>query len=280
MLKNRGTIILIFVLLFSKSIFGQAKGFINFKTSITEYFEKAKILPSKHIFSILPSVNQYPLILQSPSILFEQNHKRNLVGGIVNIVDAFYFSYEYTLKHAFLVETGFKYLNYYTGYTTNNWLVQSGPRGSTTSTFSTYSFDFGAGYRVKVNNNLRLIDVHVGFSAAYTDNKVGAGGESYTNELYQDGMGNTGTLEIYSFHVITKRFNLGYYLGLSKDIRVTDNLYLTARYHNSFGRNSIFSEHTFNYSLSTVGIVNEVKGVLTTKGQMYAVGLRWVFGDN
>ncbi|MFD1553640.1 hypothetical protein DNU06_17145 [Putridiphycobacter roseus] len=277
MLKNLRAILLIFIFLNTSNIYGQNNNFKKIETSINKYFEKAAIMPNKHILSILPSVNQYPIIFQSPPVLFEKDHKRNLVGGIVNIVDAFYFNYEYTLNHNIFVEAGFKYLNYYTSYGTNDWLIQSGHRGTSTSAYSTYSFDFGGGYRVVMKNNLRLFDVHIGFSTAFTDNKVGTGEESYLNEPYQDGMGNIGTLEIYSNYTITKRFNLGFYIGLSKDIRVTDNLYLTARYNNSFGQNNTFSEHTFAYSLSTYGIVNEVKGNLTTKGQMYAIGLRWVF---
>jgi hypothetical protein len=90
-------------------------------------------------------------------------------------------------------------------------------------------------------------------------------------------MGNEGDSEFLMQYTIKNRVNLGFYVGLSKDIRITENLFLTARFNNHFGSNSIISEHVFNYSLSTYGIIEEVRGNLTAKGRMLALGLRWIF---
>lgn len=256
----------------------QEKNSTKNKFSFDNWFEKSSIQPKKHILSILVSNNQYPLILQGPSTFLEQNLTQGFRIGNRPLIDAVYLNYQYSLKHHFFVETGFKYIKHYIGYKANRWFVNSaGTLKEIHSTYSTLSFDIGTGYRIIVNNNLRLFDVHTGVSLGFTDNKIGAGSNLSSSSTYIDAMGNVGTVELFAQQIITNRFNLGFYLGLSKDIRVTDNLYLTARYNNHFGKKSVISESTIYYSLSTVGIVNVVKANTTAKGKMYAVGLRWIF---
>lgn len=238
-------------------------------------YEKRLIHPNRHIFSLIASNNQYPLILRNPSGLLQQNFTRGFDS--FTLLDALYINYQYTLNDNFFVETGFKYLKYNYGYETNNWMVKYGQTSAFASLYSTFSFDFGSGYRVVVNNNLRLFDVHAGVSIGITDNPVGSGGSFNASSEYTDGMGSEGIFEINSSYSITNRINFGTYFVLSKDIRITDNLYLTARYHRHFGQRSEISEHTINYSLSTLNIQNEVRANLTAKGEMYGVGLRWVF---
>lgn len=275
MKKNTIISFVIFALFYSTMGLSQEKPNSKLKLAIKKYTSSTDFQINKHVFSVLASNNQYPLILKDPSAFLQQNFTRGI--DRYTVLDAVYLNYQYSLKHQFFSEFGFKYLKYFDGYRANPWLIQSGTTGFTQSVFSTLSFDFGFGYRIIVNNNLRLLDLHVGFTLAFTDSKVGSGRTEYYSGTYTDGMGNVGTNEIFYQYSITNRFSSGLYIGISKDVRLTENLYLTARYNNHFGRNSIISEHVFNYSLSTVGIVNEVKGNLTAKGQMYAVGLKWVF---
>ncbi len=243
--------------------------------SMNNWLDKSLIQPNKHILSILVSNNQYPLILQSSSAFLTQDFTRGLRKRPQ--VDAVYLNYQYSLKNNFFIEGGFKYLSYFTGFRANYGLISFGIAEVTSKAFNTFSFDIGLGYRILVNNKLRLFDFHSGFALGVTNNKVGSGGEEYLTGIYVDGMGNEGDSEFLMQYTIKNRVNLGFYVGLSKDIRITENLFLTARFNNHFGSNSIISEHVFNYSLSTYGIIEEVRGNLTAKGRMLALGLRWIF---
>lgn len=270
--------LLVSFLLFPISGSTQEKSSPKIKIGLNNWFDKSSIKPNEHIFSILASNNQYPLILLGPSVFLQQNFTRPFAFTKRYMIDAAYLNYEYTLKHNFFVEGGFKYLKYVTGFKSNFWIInKAGPYYYSESLYSTLSFDFGSGYRIIVNDNIRLFDFHAGISIGITNNKIGTGRISYLNNTYIDAMNNIGILEYYSEGIITNRFNLGYYIGISKDIRVTNNLYFTARYNNHFGENSIVSKHIINYSLSTLGIVNSVPAKLTAKGKMYAIGLRWIF---
>lgn len=276
-MKNKRLIAFLMILLVNNNwAVAQEIDGTKIKNYLNNWLTNSTIAPNKHIFSLLPSSNKYPLILQTPSAFLQQNHTRKDYN-LLQRVDALYINYEYTLKNNFFVDCGFKYLKYWTGYTGNLGLMSAGYISESLSVYSTYSFDVGTGYKIIVNDNIKLLNVHTGFSLGITNNKIGNYGGNYSISSYLDGMGNPGEFAITSSYAIKNRTNLGFYLGLSKDFRVTENLYLSARFHNHFGEKSIISEHKINYSLSTYGIVEEVRANLTAKGKMYAVGLRWVF---
>ncbi|MGM0477813.1 MAG: hypothetical protein ACQERC_01225 [Bacteroidota bacterium] len=207
---------------------------------------KRLIKPGTHIISAFASSNQYPLIIKDPSILLYSEITRGFTfkKPYFNTVDALYVNYQYTLPKNFFLEGAFKYLKYWTYFETNDWIIDFYDH---LSGFSTLSFSLGGGFRFVGQNNLRFFDLHAGLSFGITDNPIGNGQYLSNSVTYQDGNGNQGTLNYSWQYQFISRYSLGFYLGLSKDIRVTKNLYVTARYHYQFGKNSELTEHTINF---------------------------------
>lgn len=275
LLKN--PCLLISFLVISKAFSQENNQVYKFKHIISK-FEHKPIAAKKHLLSFSASHNLYPLILETPSILMDGDLITRTTHR-VGLIDALYINYQYTVNPSMYLETGFKYIKHYHGYNGNIYhFINGGIINDLFSIYSTLSFDFGCGYRIITNNNFRLFDLHAGISLGMVDNKVGSGGTfSPPPSIYTDRNGNTGVLNFSSSYIITNRTNLGSYIGVSKDIRITENLYITARFHNHFGKNRSFSQHTINYSLSTIGVENEAYGRITSKGRMYALGLKWLF---
>jgi len=248
----------------------------NAKTALKS--KKRKINQGKHIISFYGVNNQYPLIIKDPSLLLAdeiyKGFSPSFGRGLGATVDALYINYQYTLPKNFFVESGFQYLKYWTNFRTDKWIAGF---NDNLSGFSTLSFSIGSGFRFVGENNLRFFDVHAGFTLGITDNKIGSG-QSFSNSFpYQDGNGNIGVMNYAWQYRIISRHSFGFYFGFSKDIRITKNLYVTARYHYQFGKNSELTEHIINYNLPTLGINNTVRASVTAKGQMFGVGLRWFF---
>lgn len=238
-------------------------------------FKQISANENRHVVGFSVSNNQNPLILQNPSALLTPFYTRGF--DVFTLVDALYLNYQYNTKKNIFLEVGAKYLKYYFGFETNEWLIENGIRSSFESLYSTFSFDLGMGHSFKTKRNRDLINLHAGLNLGITDNKVGSTGMSNEQSIYTDAMGNEGLFSIQSSYVITNRTRVTIYTGFSKDIKITDNLFLTLRYNRTFGRRMTFSEHNINYSLSTFNIQNQVKANLSVKGQMYAIGIRWFF---
>jgi hypothetical protein len=276
MIRKVSVVIAIFTLFSPLFVSGQESRSEKIKTSFNNWFEKSTIAPNKHILSLLPSNNQNPLILQSQSaFLLQDTHLK--AHTFFGKVDALYVNYQYTLKRNCFIEGGFRYVNYLNGYNGNRAMMLAGVIGYARTVYATYAFDVGTGFGVVVNNNLKLFNVHAGINLGIIDQKLGTYLSFQHSMPYLDGNENLGIFEISTIYTIKKKANVGFYLGLSKDIRITENLYLTGRFHNYFGSKEGFSEHVINYSLPTYNITEEVRGNLSLKGRMVALGLRWVF---
>lgn len=255
---------------------GQFLTSIESKTELKS--KNRKIEKHKHLLSFYGVNNQYPLIIKDPSLIladeifkgFPPSFGRRLGATI----DALYINYQFTLPKNFFVESGFQYLKYWTNFRTNKWIADY---YDNRSGFSTLSFSLGSGYRFIGENNLRFFDVHAGFTLGITDNKVGAVQSHSGSFPYQDGNGNIDVVDYAWQYRIKSRFSLGFYLGVSKDIRITKNLYATARYHYQFGKNSELTEHFIQYNIPTLGVNEVVRASNTAKGQMFGIGLRWLF---
>jgi hypothetical protein len=240
--------------------------------------KKRKIDANKHLLSFYGVNNQYPLIIKDPSLLLADEIFKGLPPSFGRrlgwTVDALFINYQYTLPKNFFVESGFQYLKYWSNFRTDKWIAEY---YDNLGGFSTLSFSIGTGYRFVGENNLRFFDFHTGFTLGITDNKVGTG-QSYSDSFpYQDGSGNVGIVNYLVEYRIKSRTCLGFYLGLSKDIRITKNLFATARYHYQFGKNSELTDHFIQYNIPTLGINEVVRASSTAKGQLVGVGLRWLF---
>jgi len=252
---------------------------INSKYSTKKIVSKFRYKPidsKKHLLSLSASHNLYPVGV-APSLLMEGEYITKTTSRL-GLIDALYINHQFTLNQKLHLETGFKYVKHYHGYQGNLYhFINGGRFGEMMSIYSTFFFDFGGAYRVITNNNFRLFDLHAGISIGIADKKAGTTGSFSTTRTYTDWDGNSGILNFSSSYVITNRMNFGWYVGVSKDIRITENLYLTGRFHNYFGKSRSFSHHTINYSLSTIGVQSETYGNITSKGRMYSLGLKWLF---
>jgi hypothetical protein len=228
---------------------------------------------NRHLLSFSASQNRFPLILTYPTILMEGDvYNRNRHG--INAVDALYINYQYTLDPSFYLEAGYKFQLYYFGYY-SDWYLGIG--GEDLSTYNVNSFDLGGGYRFKAENGLRLFDVQAGLNVGIASQPRGYVWSDENTRNYVDWSGNQGVFDVRLEYEMMHRVNLGWYLGLSKDIRVTENLFLTARYHRYFDVGRNFSRHTINYSISTLGVQHETYGRMSTRGETFALGLKWLF---
>lgn len=235
---------------------------------------KRLITKGTHILTLALSNNTYPLIINEPSLLLAPEISRKITDPFVQYADALYINYQFSLPHHFFIESGFKYLKHWTYFRTNEWVAN---HYYNISGFSTLSFSLGTGYRIVGNHNLRFLDLHTGFTLGIADNPIG-NGDAFSNSIeYIDNNGQTGILSYAWQYQIKSRYNLGFYLGVSKDIRITKNLYATARYHYQFGKNSQLTEHQISYNVPTLNLYNTVRGGNSAKGQMVAIGLRWLF---
>jgi hypothetical protein len=240
-----------------------------------ELKSKKRLIPrGAHILTLALSNNTYPLIINDPSLLLASEISRKITDPFVQYADALYINYQFTLPHHFFVESGFKYLKHWTYFRTNEWVAK---HYYNISGFSTLSFSLGTGYRIVGDNNLRFFDLHTGFTLGIADNPIG-NGDAFSNAIeYIDNNGQAGVLSYAWQYQIISKYSLGFYLGVSKDIRLTKNLYATARYHYQFGKNSQLTEHQISYDVPTLNLYNTVRGGNSAKGQMIAIGLRWLF---
>lgn len=263
-----------------KDVLSERRAIYFSESKIQKRANKRLIEKGTHIISILASNNQYPFILEDPNFILDNEASKGVFGISPKLVDAFYFNYEYALPKNFFIEAGYKKLYHWMNLKTvgNEKVDMVVDVEANSSLFSTHSFNLGGGYRIVGQNNLRYIDIHAGFSVGRTDNPVGSGGSTFSAKLpYEDFNGDKGLMDLSWKYKISSRYYYGFHLGVSKDIRVSKNLYLTARYHYQFGKNSEVSEHLIDYTIPTLNIKESVRGSNTAKGQMFALGLRWVF---
>ena len=243
--------------------------------------DKRYVKPGTHILGFSVSNNQHPLILHDPSVLLKAEHSEPINKYLIFLINGWSLNYQYSFPENFFVEGNLKYMRHGTPIKLNDWVVKyAGLRNFYESNFSTISLDIGGGYRFVGKNNLRFFDVHAGFSIGMTDNPVGNGGGYSEAAPYVDGNGNKDILSIGYIYRISSRMYYGFYLGISKDIRITENLYLTARYHYQFGKKSTITEHLISYDIPSLGIKETVRGSITGKGEMLSLGLKWYFDND
>jgi hypothetical protein len=270
------SIVLICLCIFSEPLFSQVaeksdSTLTKGKLAITKRHPKAK-----HVVGIFATNNQFPIRLQDPSLMLVQNASLGLRR--TRIFGAICLSYNLNLKNSnFFLEGGLTYVTVFHGYTTNNWLSWNGGRNSSyMNAYGILSTNLGAGYRIVTNTNKRLFDIQSGLSIGFTDNKKGAGNQDFDSFTYTDFNNNSGLIAISSDYKIVNRTFVGIYFGISKEIRVTDNLYLSATYLNQFGFSAI-SEHSYQYVISGLGVENVVKGSVSPRSRTFGLGLRWHF---
>ena len=217
-----------------------------------------------------------PIIFNSPSLVLVNN--TTLPFRSFGAFNELYVNYNLKLKNNLFFEGGLRYTTMFHGYTVNEWLV--GVQGSSKEYVSIYGqfvFNMGAGYKMNINQKRNIFDVQAGLIVGFTDQQKGVGGQIFGVFPYTDATNNSGTLAIVSNYRIQNAGFWGLYYGISKEVKVTKNLYASAMYNFQLGLSTI-SEHTFQYEVSGLGIENSVKGVITARSRILGLGLKWHFG--
>jgi hypothetical protein len=237
---------------------------------------QGNIKPQTHILTIALANNQYPLIIKDPSVLLAKEIKSEMNEPNYKLVSALNINYQFSILKNYFLESSFNSLRQWTYFKTNEWIVDMYQH---VSGFSVYCFSFGGGIRIVGENKFRFFDIHSGLTIGITDNPKGKGQSFSSSFYYQDGNENIGLLSYSWQYQIISRVSYGFYIGLSKDIRITDNLFATFKYQNQFGKRHEFTNHTITYNIPTLGISETVRASNTLKGQMMCLGLRWVFSS-
>lgn len=262
-----------FILMCSLSLSAQTVERFTLKGFFASLAEN-QIEGNRHLLSFSASQNRFPLILTYPSILMDGSTIDRPRAIPFGIVDALYINYQYTLDPSFYLKAGYKFQLYHFGYQAD-WYLGIG--SDAWSIYNVNSFDLGGGYRIKATNGLRLIDVHAGLNLGIASQPKGYEWYFEDSRNYEDLSGNQGVFNVRYSYEMMHQVNWGWYLGFSKDIRITENLFLTARYHRYFDVGRNFSQHTINYSISTIGVQHETYGRMSTRGETFALGLKWLF---
>lgn len=179
----------------------------------------------------------------------------------------------------FFLDAGMRYTTVFHGYEANEWLVwNEGFLADFQSAYRIISMNIGGGYKIITNSGIKLFDFLGGTMLGLLDNPVGAGNQSSQIFNYTDANNNSGVLIINHGYRVTNRTFLAFYVGLFKEIKITENLY-GAFTHLSHLRFSTLSEHNYSYSISVLEIENRVKGRITPRSRMFAFGLKWHFSN-
>lgn len=239
---------------------------------------KYKIIkPWTHSISLSMASNQYFSVFQRPGFPFANQATRG--GNTFTLIDGLLINYQYTLPKNFFAEAEFIYHQHYTALKLNSWIREKPSIPIFSSETGSYNFKFGAGYQLLGKNNLRLINFHTGLTLGVVDNPKESGSNYSDAILYTNPQGSEGAL-FYSYQTkILSKAYLGLYLGVSKDIRITKNLYAVAKYQYQFGNWNKIIETDLDYELyePNISLQNNVKVYNTASGHTFSIGLRWYF---
>lgn len=232
---------------------------------------------AKHVIGVFATNNRYPIYMQNPSLILLQ--EANLPSRAFGIFNDIYLNYTYNLKKNFSLEGGISYQSVFHGYRINEWLAMNGgPLSDFWSAYKLLSFNIGTGYKIITSSNKKLFDIQTGFTFGFSDNKRGNGKSYFVSDPYTAANNSSGNVSVASsFRVVNSSF-IGLYFGLSKEVKVTDNLFVSATFLNQFGFSTL-SEHTYQYFVTGIEIENTVKGIVSPRSRTIGIGLRWHFVD-
>lgn len=241
-------------------------------------FDKRNISRGTHAISFYVANNQYPIILGRNTSLLQKRRSPGFNREF--LVNSAVLKYEFSLKNNWYIESTFKYMqNTYSYKVKPGMLYGFGRNDGYATMYGSLNIDLGGGYRIRAKNNLRIVDFCVGLSLGFLDVKKGDFGQFTTEYIYPDENNNSGFLSINANSEVINTFFYAFYVGFNKDVRLTNNLFLTGRYTYHLGSWSRHTEFNVNYSASSYNINSSVKGYLTGEGQVFALGLKWFFRD-
>jgi len=236
---------------------------------------KKQELKAKHVLGVFGANNQFPINLQGPSMLLLPDPTYGFTS--FRYFSEIFLSYNLNLKKNYFLDAGIRYTTIFHGYETNQWLMfNGGELAAFQSAYRILSLNVGGGYRIVTNTGIKLFDFYGGATLGLLDNPVGAGNQELQIISYTDASNNSGVVFLNHGYRVVNRTFLGFYFGISKEIKITNNLYGAFTYLSHYGFSTL-SEHNYNYFIPNLGIENSIKGRITPRSRMFAFGLRWHF---
>lgn len=235
---------------------------------------KRSVKPGTIIFGAGISYFSAPLIFEKPNSLFvlTNNHLMSLKRN-----RNFYVNFEYTLKRNFGFDVSLGYNKHFNALQFHHGMIRESKMPISYSIFRTINSDIGICYRVTGTNNLRLLDIRAGLTIGYVDSPKNQKYSSSFFELYMCNNDQIGVVQGVWEAEVLKTVYFNFYLSISKDVRITENLFAFGRYQHNFGRRTKISQHLVNYEASTYGINDLSVAHITAKTHIFSYGLRWYF---
>lgn len=144
--------------------------------------------------------------------------------------------YEHGLKNGFFMEFGYDYVGNGVSYRT---IIRDSKNMSYTSITHMHNLVIGGLYRIKLKNNFNLLNIHSGLVLGVS-NKTKLQTPFSNKSLYfdsSDNYYNSVTQNIEYFNP----FSIGIYFGISKDIRLSEEVFIFIRCTGRTGFNTQFS---------------------------------------
>lgn len=175
-------------------------------------------------------------------------------------------NFEKGMKRGLFVEVGYHFMEYQLSYGFSN---TSFSLASSTNLFYTHQLTGGGGYRLKIRET-PIANIHAGLNLGAVLGAV------YFYDEPQEYFYSNEVLNIEKQSEMKSRIFGGAYLGLSKDIHLTNRFMLTLNYRYQQGFATI-SEHLFNYSGTQYNGNQEAVGRLRGTESTYTIGLKYRF---
>ncbi len=179
-------------------------------------------------------------------------------------------AYEHGIKNNYFLE--FAYLNFETGIKLISAGFESGNYwGNYAGLTRFHQLNLGSGYRIIDHKNRHWASIHAGLLFGFQNSIEEDQFENGTYTHTDDVSGNI-TRFLFS-NTTTNQLSLGSYIGVSKDIRLSEDVRLFVKYMQQLGFRSVFSGEVFS-SFNGSPIVSDTAYKTRNSGGMLLAGLR------
>ncbi|MFD1553639.1 hypothetical protein DNU06_17150 [Putridiphycobacter roseus] len=163
-------------------------------------------------------------IIKDPNDFLDQG----IIQGNNSFVPSF--TYEHGISNSFFIEVGYARIDQGIRYTRSVGELSS---SSYSSSYQNHDIQIGGGYRIINQNNLNFFNVHTGFFIGFANKKI-----SELQQIYGFNETDSYTGLKYEINVNINSFKsvaFGPYLGISKELRLSKDVRLFAKYIYRFG---------------------------------------------
>lgn len=262
--------------------FAQDNFYTTLKPRFLQYCENGLIDSKKHSISFSITSNFFT-VKYFPTSVIQEGYEVPLRIRLIQNKKDFSVQYQFSLKNNFKLESTARLVSNFsnTPYNINSFTGRYQTLYMQTSIFKSLSLDLGLRYDIIINNSIRLFNINFGgyltnnlsYSSSKTSNVINV---HQSKRQFLSNNGDLYTLNLSESYTLVKRSVLGVYIGVSKDISLTKNLFITLQFNNYFGTKNVLTRHTINYDIPEINLKNSTIGSIDGGGQTYSLGLRWV----